>query len=114
MKEIPMVIKSKKKESKDPYKEIIKIIEKWARKNFYDYFLVTLMIDGSLKSELVIDDGMAGLIWDNDWYEGQEEIALMGFIPISNAYCIGEPERDRKAFYLNDYTGSETRCTRTN
>ena len=86
---------------KDPYTEVADIIEDWARKNFYDTFLVTLCIDGEITTELLQHDAMGCFEWDNDWWEGQKRISLVGFTPISQAFYIGEPVQGRRCFYVS-------------
>lgn len=86
--------------SSDPYKEALEIIEAWARKNFYDQFVATLLLDGELETELVVLDQMGYLIWDNDWWEGQKDIRLLGFCPVHNMYYLGEPKKDRRCYYV--------------
>lgn len=86
--------------TKDPYKEVASIIETWAQKNFYDYFVVSLVLDGDLTTELLCVNEFAGLYWDNDWWEGQKKIKMLGFIPLSNVVCLGEPKKNRRYCYV--------------
>lgn len=77
--------------SKDPYTEAAEIIEQWANKNYYDDFVVTLRLDGEIVTTLLCVDEAANMEWDNDWWEGQKEVRMIGFAPLSDLLCIGEP-----------------------
>lgn len=82
-------------ESKDPYTEIANIIEAWCEKNFYDSFVVTLSRDGQIITEYLELDGMSlDFIWENDWYEGEKDISLIGFMPMLQLRVYGDPGDD--------------------
>lgn len=85
-------------ESKDPYTEIANIIDKWCKKNFYDSFVVTISRDGQIITEYLELDGMSlDFIWENDWYEGEKDIVLIGFMPMQQlrVYGAGETNYDK-------------------
>lgn len=83
--------------SKDPYTEIANIIDEWCTKNFYDSFVVTISRDGQIITEYLELDGMSlDFIWENDWYEGEKDISLIGFMPMLNLRVYGDP-----ANYIN-------------
>lgn len=78
--------------SKDPYTEIANIIDEWCRKNFYDSFVVTISRDGQIITEYLELDGMSlDFIWENDWYEGEKDISLIGFMPMLQLRVYGAP-----------------------
>lgn len=72
------------RKDKTPYDEIASIIEKWCAKNFWDAFIVTLSLDGEESTEILEIDGCGNsFVWVSDWWEGQKNIELLGFMPIS-------------------------------
>lgn len=76
--------------SKDPYTEIANIINAWCEKNFYDSFVVTISRDGQIITEyLEFDGGDFDFIWENDWYEGEKDIVLIGFMPMQQLRVYG-------------------------
>lgn len=92
IKENPKVIVTVTK-SKDPYKAIIDIIKQVYRSNAYDDYLVTIVLDGILTTEpLYYIDKINTFIWENDWYEGQKNISILGFAKISDI-CINNYNR---------------------
>lgn len=85
-------------ESKDPYTEIANIIDEWCKKNFYDSFVVTISRDGQIITEyLEFDGGDFDFIWENDWYEGEKDIVLIGFMPMQQlrVYGAGQTNYDK-------------------
>lgn len=89
--------------SKDPYNEIADIVEQWARKNYYTDFIVSIVIDGELTTELLLVDQSINFEWLNDWWEGQKKIKLVGFVPADQVVVLGEPQADRKySYFLTD------------
>lgn len=79
-----------------PYDWIRDNVEAYASIFGYDDYLVTIAIDGRTTTELLLCDN-GDLEWANDWWEGETDIRLLGFIPIShlkiyaNAVEIGRP-----------------------
>lgn len=86
--------------SKDPYTEAAEIIEQWAKKNYYDDFVVTLRLDGEVITTLLCMDEAANLEWNDDWWEGQKEIRIIGFTPLSDLLCVGEPIKGKRNVVL--------------
>lgn len=86
--------------SKDPYTEAAEIIEQWAKKNYYDDFVVTLRLDGEIVTTLLCTDEAANLEWEDDWWEGQKEIRMIGFAPLRDLLCIGEPVKGNQYIVL--------------
>ena len=83
---------------KTPYDTIADVIEKWCQDNYYSNFIVTLRIDGELCVEyLIYETGDPNrpdpyLVWESDWWEGQKDVELVGFIDISSVYVSGTPD----------------------
>lgn len=104
-------------ESKDPYTEIANIIDDWCRKNFYDSFVVTLSRDGQIITEyLEFDGGDFDFIWGNDWYEGEKDIILIGFMPMQQlrVFGAGETNYDKlRAMTMEELANSRTLCPYT-
>ncbi len=66
----------------NPYKTIGHVVEQWCLYNYYDNMIVSMLVNDSIKTEILIyEDGE--LIWLNDWWEGEREVALLGFRPVS-------------------------------
>jgi hypothetical protein len=85
-------MKSIKIVSEDPYTEIANIIDEWCRKNYYGSFVVTISIDGQIITEYLEFDGSSiTFIWENDWWEGEKEIYLLGFMPMLQLRVYGAP-----------------------
>lgn len=81
--------------SEDPYTEIANIIDKWCKKNFYDSFVATISRDGQIITEYLEIDGFSlDFVWENDWWEGEKEIYLLGFMPMLNLRVYGAPGDD--------------------
>ena len=71
---------------------IEKIIE-WCRNNYYDNFIVSIKINELIISEYLEYDGDNDLfIWEHDWYEGEKDVELVGFIPINNLIVYNDPD----------------------
>lgn len=81
--------------SEDPYTEIANIIDEWCKKNYYGSFVVTISRDGQIITEYLEFDGSSfGFIWENDWWEGEKEIYLLGFMPMLQLRVYGAPGVD--------------------
>ena len=83
-----------------PYSVAIEVITEWAYKNFFDNFLVTFDFDGEIETEILIHEEFHGFVWLNDWWEGQKSITMLGFIPASHTFYLGEPEMNRRFYYV--------------
>lgn len=83
---------------KTPYDSIAEIIEEWCQKNYYGNFLVTLRLNGELCVEyLYFGTGDPNWpdphwVWESDWWEGQKDVELVGFIDISSVHVSGTPD----------------------
>ena len=77
-------------DGKDQYSEIGKYIRNHI--TAIEDIIATIEIDGIQTNELFLvdmnEDGY--FVWKSDWYEGEQNIALIDFFPVSNA----KPERE--------------------
>lgn len=79
-----------------PYEEIKERVKCYADIYGYDDYLVTIDLAGQVITELLICDN-GDLEWLNDWWEGEQPVRVLGFIPVShikiyaNAVDIGRP-----------------------
>lgn len=102
------------KKNKTPYDTIAEPIVKWCEENYYTDFIVTISIDdGEITEILEVDPLEDECIWVNDWWEGQKDVKLLGFVPISDIHVYGiPPEADiqpvKRAMWkrIPEYTGS--------
>ena len=77
-----MILKVKK--GQDPYYVIERYI--YEHTEVLEDMIAVLEIDGVRTNELLeVDSYYDGWIWLNDWWEGQPEIALIDFFPVSEA-----------------------------
>lgn len=82
---------------RNPYKEIIKIIEDWCNRNWWEDMIAEIVIDGEVTNEILLCEGNGSyLVFNNDWYEGQEEIELTAFAPISEIKVTSEAGHRKK------------------
>ena len=75
--------------NKTPYDTVLEPIEKWCEENYYTDFIVTILIDDAEITQLLEWDAEDGFIWNSDWWEGQEDVKLEGFIPVSHIRIRG-------------------------
>lgn len=69
----------------DVYQEILKFLYRWCKTNYYTNFIVRLKIDNEVRNYYVeFDSEMFALIFEDDFYEGQDYIELIGFIPVDD------------------------------
>lgn len=69
----------------DVYQEILKFLYRWCKANYYTNFIVRLKIDNEVRNYYVeFDSEMFVLIFEDDFYEGQDYIELIGFIPVDD------------------------------
>lgn len=62
--------------------------------------IAVIQIDGIIINELYMVDVDADgyFYWDNDWWEGEEDVALLDFFPVSDA----EPPERKKGKWIDD------------
>lgn len=83
---------------KTPYDSIAETIDKWCQENYYDDFLVTLRLNGKLCVEYLIyetgdpDRPDPYWLWDSDWWEGQKNTELVGFVAAHSIFVTGTPD----------------------
>ena len=68
--------------SVDPYEEVEKILRDWCDKNYYTTLIVRLKLDGEIETVIVEWEEDLKCCFNWDFYEGQENIELVGFIPV--------------------------------
>lgn len=77
----------------NPYDTIAKIIEEWCEQNYYTNFLVTLVLDTELTVEFLEFNGSDfEWIWNNDWWEGESSVELVGFVAQEDILVEGTPD----------------------
>lgn len=80
----------------DVYGDIKDKVDCYAAIYGYDDYLVTINCGGRVITELLLCEN-GELTWTNDWWEGEEDVRLLGFIPIGHikiywtAVEIGRP-----------------------
>ena len=55
---------------------------------YYDYILVTIRINDCITTELLSYDG-CNFIWENDWWEGEQDIEFIGAAYLSDIKVNG-------------------------
>lgn len=77
----------------NPYNDICIPIEEWCQKNYYTDFLVTIKVDDFKYTEyLEFNGNTMQFEWLNDWWEGEKDIRLLGFIPIDRINIQNYPD----------------------
>lgn len=85
----------------NPYEKIGSVVEQWCKDHVYTQMLVTISIgyDWEPPHEethlLDFDSEKGNLIWDSDWWEGQQHVELVGFTPLYKVRLKGEGEYAR-------------------
>lgn len=76
-------------DGKDPYTEIGEYIKNHI--TAIEDIIATIELDGMRTNELFMVDMQKDgyFVWKYDWWEGEEDVALLDFFPVSDA----EPER---------------------
>lgn len=69
--------------SSNPYKEIADYIVNNSD-NILDDYIVKIKLDNYILTDIFSYDGET-CVWLNDWYEGEENIELIDFFPLSEA-----------------------------
>jgi len=80
--------------TRDPYTEIANYIEKWclSDQGWCEDCLVTISRDNEEITEILFYTSMGEFEWEMDWWEGEKDIKLLGFRPISDIKCYGLPK----------------------
>lgn len=85
----------------NPYEKIGSVVEQWCEKNLYTQMLVAISIGYEWEppheeTHLLDFDAEKGeLVWDSDWWEGQQHVELVGFTPLYKVRLKGEGEYAR-------------------
>lgn len=66
-----------------PYERIKALVEIYANLYGYDDYLVTIDLAGHVITEILVGDN-GDLEWINDWWEGEQPVRMLGFIPVSH------------------------------
>lgn len=66
-----------------PYEDIRDRVGTYAKIYGYDDFLVTIDLAGKVTTQILLcEEG--NLFWINDWWEREEPVKLLGFVPLSH------------------------------
>ena len=82
-------------ERENPYDKIGNAVEKWCKENMYTTMLVTISIGYEWETPheethlLVWDGERCELVWEIDWWEGQQHVELVGFAPTYKIRLVG-------------------------
>ena len=85
----------------NPYKKIGSVVEQWCKDHVYAQMIVTVSIGYDWEppheeTHLLDFDAEKGeLVWDSDWWEGQQHVELVGFTPLYKVRLKGEGEYAR-------------------
>lgn len=85
----------------NPYEKIGSVVEQWCKDHVYAQMLVTILIGYDWEPPhkethlLDFDAEEGGLVWDSDWWEGQQHVELVGFTPLYKVKLEGEGEYAR-------------------
>ena len=71
-----------------PYDTIAEPIVAWCEEHGYTDILVTIWINDHEQTELLeFDLTVPGLlVWRSDWWEGEKDVRLLGFAPLSEIH----------------------------
>ena len=79
----------------DAYEKIGSIVERWCEENMYTTMLVTISIGYEWETPheethvLEWDCESHSLVWEIDWWEGQQHVELVGFTPTYKIRLVG-------------------------
>ena len=85
----------------NPYSKIGSVVEQWCKDHVYAQMLVTISLGYEWEPPheethlLDFDAEEGGLVWDSDWWEGQQHVELVGFTPLYKIKLKGEGEYAR-------------------
>lgn len=91
-------------EESSAYDAVIDIIKDWCEENDeFDDFIVTLRIGNNpiwgaetVSEILICHLENYDFDWVSDWWEGEYEVELLGFVPINRIITEGNTIRNRK------------------
>lgn len=99
----------------DPYNAIGEYIRNHI--TVIEDIIAVIGIDGSITNTLfMVDMDVPGyFIWNTDWYEGEKNVALIDFFPVSEATKpITQPERKKgkwEIYIISMLDGEGCRCS---
>ena len=71
--------------TKSPYEYIAEPIKAWCEENYYTDFIVTIWVgDHETTQFLEFDGSCADFVWQNDWWEGEKDVRLVGFAALDD------------------------------
>ena len=71
--------------------EILDLIDEYCQRNGYEDMLVTLQADGDVLTVVLEFDGNnMTWCWSWDWYEGQRQVDLLGYVPLQHVRVFDE------------------------
>lgn len=82
-------------ERENQYDKIGNIVEQWCKENMYTTMLVTISIGYEWETPheethlLEWDGDRCELVWEIDWWEGQQHVELVGFTPTYKIRLVG-------------------------
>ena len=66
-----------------PYWVFGSAIETWMTEHYMARaFIVTLNVGGRIVTDIYEHDPSYGWCWMSDWYEGEDEAEMLGFVPL--------------------------------
>jgi len=75
-----------------PYDYIVSPIIEWCEENYYTDFLVTIWVgDHEITEYLEFDFNTLDFIWQMDWWEGEKDVRLLGFTPLTDIHIHNYP-----------------------
>ena len=76
----------------NPYEAIVSIVDKWCKITGYRDYLVRVSVGGFETTQyLQFDISKPGFVWEYDWWEGEEEVYLKGFLAVDDVHLHGLP-----------------------
>ena len=92
----------------NPYEAIANIIDEWCKKAGYQDFLVRVSVGGFETTQfLQFDVSKPGFVWENDWWEGEQEVYLKGFLAVDDVQLYGLPSRPLVGENIIYHAGNE-------
>ena len=71
--------------TKSPYEYIAEPIKAWCEENYYTDFIVTIRVgDHETTEYLGLTNDGCNFVWENDWWEGEEDVRLVGFAALDD------------------------------
>ena len=80
-----------------PYETIANAVEEWYEEHGYQTMLVSIALhyDGEKPREIteILEFDLSNMtaVWDSDWWEGEQSVELLGFMPLDSLRLHGRP-----------------------